>query len=120
MRLNVEVGSRFPTLVSATGRCYAAFGNVSDDELAEHFPKLRWSIAPSKRDWKSQVREAKQRLRRRCRKLHFWSYGGLGTHYRARGQDLWFCCVGDITPVKAAEQDLVADMKAVVNNLDRH
>ena len=92
MRLNVEVGSRFPTLVSATGRCYAAFGNVSDDELAEHFPKLRWSIAPSKRDWKSQVRGEEEGLRRRCRKLHFWSYGGLGTHYRARGHDLWFCC----------------------------
>ena len=31
-----------------------------------------------------------------------------------------FAAVGDITPVKAAEQDLVADMKAVINNLDRH
>ena len=31
-----------------------------------------------------------------------------------------FAAVGDITPVKAAEQDLVADMKAVIDNLDRH
>tara|TARA_B100000214_G_scaffold337325_1_gene281810 strand:+ start:963 stop:1802 length:840 start_codon:yes stop_codon:yes gene_type:complete len=121
MRLNVEVGSRFPTLVSATGRCYAAFGNVSDDELAEHFPKLRWSIAPSKRDWKSQVREAKKKGY--AADVGNYISGHMVVSVPIIEHEVMtygFAAVGDITPVKAAEQDLVADMKAVINNLDRH
>jgi DNA-binding IclR family transcriptional regulator len=59
MRLNVEIGSRFPTLVSATGRCYAAFGGQPSDILLEHFHKLRWSKPPSLADWEQQVAETK-------------------------------------------------------------
>jgi DNA-binding IclR family transcriptional regulator len=59
MRLNVEIGSRFPTLVSATGRCYAAFGGQPADILLEHFHKLRWSKPPSLADWEQQVAETK-------------------------------------------------------------
>ena len=61
MRLNVEVGSRFPTLVSATGRCYAAFGGESETEVIEYFQRLRWSTPPSIGEWKQQVDETSAR-----------------------------------------------------------
>ena len=61
MRLNVEVGSRFPTLVSATGRCYAAFGGEAEIEIIQHFQRLRWSRPPSMSEWKQQVEETAAR-----------------------------------------------------------
>mgnify|MGYP001240021404 CR=1 FL=1 len=60
MRLNVEIGSRFPTLVSATGRCYAAFGGQSNATLLKYFHKLRWSLAPTTEDWKQQIEETRE------------------------------------------------------------
>lgn len=59
-QLSTQVGSRFPGLVSATGRCIAAFGTYSDDELRPRFEKLRWDEAPSWEEWKQQVAEARE------------------------------------------------------------
>ncbi len=61
MRLNVEVGSRFPTLVSATGRCYAAFGGERETDVIRYFERLRWSRPPSIKEWKKQVEETSTR-----------------------------------------------------------
>src|SRR3546814_11574405 len=47
-------------MVSATGRCIAAFGAYSDDELRPRFEKLRWDEAPSWDEWKQQVAEARE------------------------------------------------------------
>jgi DNA-binding IclR family transcriptional regulator len=54
-RLHVDVGSRFPALISATGRCLAAFGPHSNAELQRAFRSLRWDDAPSYRTWQSEV-----------------------------------------------------------------
>lgn len=58
-QLSTQVGSRFPALVSATGRCIAAFGNHRIEELRPRFEKLRWDEAPSWEEWKQQVAEAR-------------------------------------------------------------
>jgi len=55
VRLHVDVGSRFPTLISATGRCVAAFGNHPAAELEKRFRALRWDNAPSWTAWSKDV-----------------------------------------------------------------
>jgi DNA-binding IclR family transcriptional regulator len=53
--LHVNVGSRYPALVSATGRCIAAASNLSRDELKTRFESLRWQKAPKFEDWYAEV-----------------------------------------------------------------
>lgn len=54
-QLSAQIGSRFPALISATGRCIAAFGNHSEDELEARFRTLRWDDPPEFDEWKAQV-----------------------------------------------------------------
>ena len=54
-QFSTQVGSRFPALISATGRCIAAFGNHSETTLKARFDKLRWENPPSFDDWQAQV-----------------------------------------------------------------
>ncbi len=58
-QLNVQVGSRFPALISATGRCIAAWGNYPQAELEARFAKLRWEEPPSFTDWQAQVAQTR-------------------------------------------------------------
>jgi DNA-binding IclR family transcriptional regulator len=55
LQLSAQIGSRFPALISATGRCIAAFGEHSDGELEARFAALRWDEPPALDDWKQQV-----------------------------------------------------------------
>ncbi len=59
-RLHVDVGSRFPALISATGRCLAAFGNHPEREIERAFKSLRWDRAPSYRAWRAETDETRQ------------------------------------------------------------
>lgn len=59
-QLSTQVGSRFPALVSATGRCLAAFGGYSEEEVRPRFDQLRWDEAPGWDDWLAQVEDARQ------------------------------------------------------------
>ena len=59
LRLSAQLGSRFPALISATGRCIAAFGNYTDEELEARFRTLRWDEPPSLAEWKAQVSQAR-------------------------------------------------------------
>jgi len=59
LRLHVELGSRFPALISATGRCLAAFGGRPWSELEARFRKLRWHRPPSLRTWRAEVEAAR-------------------------------------------------------------
>ena len=59
-QLSVQVGSRFPALISATGRCIAAFGNYPEAELEARFKTLRWEEPPSFDAWKQQVAQSRQ------------------------------------------------------------
>ncbi len=59
LQLSVQVGNRFPALLSATGRCIAAFGGYADDELKARFDTLRWDDPPSYPEWLRQVAETR-------------------------------------------------------------
>lgn len=55
IRLQVDLGSRFPALVSATGRCVAAYSPLPPRALKAQFERLRWHRAPAYEDWLEQV-----------------------------------------------------------------
>src|ERR1700758_4774537 len=57
--LSTQIGSRFPALISATGRCIAAFGDYSDAELEIRFRALRWDEPPTFAQWQEQVRQTR-------------------------------------------------------------
>ena len=46
LSIHVDVGSRFPALISASGRCYAALSGLPESELAEKFSTLQWENPP--------------------------------------------------------------------------
>ena len=54
-QLSTQIGSRFPALISATGRCIAAFGDHSEAALEARFKTLRWDEPPTLDEWKAQV-----------------------------------------------------------------
>jgi len=60
-RLSAQVGSRFPALISATGRCIAAFGGYGETQLRTRFDALRWENAPTYPEWQAQVAETHAR-----------------------------------------------------------
>lgn len=55
LRLQTELGSRYPALISASGRCIAAFGGHPQAEIETRFRALRWDNAPSLAQWKRDV-----------------------------------------------------------------
>ncbi len=56
LRVHVDIGSHFPALISATGRCVAAFGDHPWVEIQARFGKLRWDDPPTLAAWREQVR----------------------------------------------------------------
>ena len=60
LRVHVDIGSRFPALISATGRCIAAFGNHSWGEIHARFARLRWDDPPTLAAWREEVRATRQ------------------------------------------------------------
>jgi DNA-binding IclR family transcriptional regulator len=54
-QLSTQIGSRFPALISATGRCIGAFGGHTESELEARFRTLRWDEPPTFDEWKAQV-----------------------------------------------------------------
>jgi DNA-binding IclR family transcriptional regulator len=59
-RLHVDVGSVFPSLLSATGRLVAAFSQQSRVELEAQFSKLRWDGSINFETWYLEVQQAMQ------------------------------------------------------------
>lgn len=59
LRLQVDVGSRYPALISATGRCIAAFGGHPWKEIERRFHSLRWENPPDLDQWRDDVKETK-------------------------------------------------------------
>jgi DNA-binding IclR family transcriptional regulator len=59
-RLHVDVGSVFPSLLSATGRLVAAFGQQSRSALKLRFAKLRWAGELDFDTWYREVQQAAQ------------------------------------------------------------
>jgi DNA-binding IclR family transcriptional regulator len=60
VRLHVDVGSRFPALISATGRCVAAFSGQPQKEIEKRFRLLRWHNAPSYDAWLKEVDQVRR------------------------------------------------------------
>ena len=60
-QLSAEVGTRFPALISATGRCIAAFGGHAPEVIARKFATLRWDNPPTFADWLDEVEQARER-----------------------------------------------------------
>jgi DNA-binding IclR family transcriptional regulator len=61
IQLTTQIGSRFPALIGATGRCIAAFGDHSEAELEARFKTLRWDEPPTLDEWKAQVSQTRVR-----------------------------------------------------------
>jgi DNA-binding IclR family transcriptional regulator len=55
VRLHVDIGSRFPALISASGRCVAAFGGHGWTVLEHRFRGLRWDRPPAWSVWRNEV-----------------------------------------------------------------
>lgn len=58
-QLSAHIGSRFPALISATGRCLAAFGDIDAAELERRFAQLRWDNPPQFADWLHQISQTR-------------------------------------------------------------
>lgn len=55
VRLHVDIGSRFPALIHAVGRCVAAFSGRPWPEIEQRFKKLRWENGPNFKTWREEV-----------------------------------------------------------------
>jgi DNA-binding IclR family transcriptional regulator len=60
-RLHVDVGSRFPGLISATGRLVAAFSDQPWSEIARRFRSLRWQNAPDIEEWRKEIEAVRRK-----------------------------------------------------------
>jgi DNA-binding IclR family transcriptional regulator len=60
LRVHVDVGTRLPGLVTATGRCLAAFGGFPASAIEAEFKRLRWPNGPSYETWLKQVEETRR------------------------------------------------------------
>ena len=61
VRLHVDVGSRFPALISATGRCVAAFGEHAWSEVEKRFRSLHWQNAPKYEAWRKDIESVRRK-----------------------------------------------------------
>ncbi len=60
-RLHVDVGSRFPALISATGRLVAAFSGQPWNEIERRFRALRWQDPPPVDAWRKDVDKVRKK-----------------------------------------------------------
>jgi DNA-binding IclR family transcriptional regulator len=60
-RLHVDVGSRFPTLISATGRLVAAYSDRPWSEIERRFRALRWQDPPAIDAWRKDLERVRKR-----------------------------------------------------------
>ncbi|WP_072387715.1 IclR family transcriptional regulator C-terminal domain-containing protein [Hyphomicrobium sp. CS1BSMeth3] len=59
--LDTPVGFRVELFAGATGRCAAAFGGFSQEELRQRFKFIRWQTRPKLKDWLASLEETKRR-----------------------------------------------------------
>ena len=60
-RLHVDVGSRFPGLISATGRLVTAYTDMPREEIERRFKALRWQQPPEFDTWIKEVEAVRRR-----------------------------------------------------------
>jgi len=59
-QLSTQIGSRFPALISATGRLIAAYGGYGEEDLRDRFEGLRWDDPPAFSQWLEQVARTRE------------------------------------------------------------
>lgn len=60
-RLHVDVGSRFPALISATGRLVAAYSAQPWREIERRFKSLRWQDPPTLKAWLTELERVRKK-----------------------------------------------------------
>lgn len=60
LKIQVSLGSRFPALISATGRCLAAHSQIPEAELKRRFNELKWQSPPKFDDWLEEVKACRK------------------------------------------------------------
>ncbi len=60
LSIHVNIGSQFPALISATGRCVAAQRGWDRAELARRFATLRWQNPPAFETWLDEIEAARR------------------------------------------------------------
>jgi DNA-binding IclR family transcriptional regulator len=59
MRIQMTVGQRLPLFIGATGRIFAAFSDISEQELEARFREINWNVPLTLAEFKRQVRETR-------------------------------------------------------------
>lgn len=58
IRIQMSLGARLPLLVGSSGRLFAAFGTLNDEEMRNQFREIRWQSAISYEDFLREVEAA--------------------------------------------------------------
>ena len=59
-QIQIRIGHRVPMLAGAGGRCIAAFGSLSPDEMKDRFQQLRWHITPDFDDYLAELEQVRR------------------------------------------------------------
>lgn len=57
--VSVTLGGRAPLMSGAAGRCFAAFGGLSEKQIASNFAKISWDNPIDYVSWRKQVEQTK-------------------------------------------------------------
>lgn len=57
--VSVTLGGRAPLVSGAAGRCFAAFGGLSEKQIASIFAKIQWDNPIDYETWRREVEQAK-------------------------------------------------------------
>ena len=85
--LHVNVGSRFPSLVGAPGRCFAAASGLGRDVLEEKFKTLRLDRPPPFDEWYRDVERTRKNHIGVDRSNYIQGLTGVATLLPATGQE---------------------------------
>ncbi|MGE0798598.1 MAG: IclR family transcriptional regulator [Lautropia sp.] len=58
--MRIVVGSSFPMMLGAAGRCVAASSDWSDAESSRRFKGIKWQSAPGQKQWLADVAETRR------------------------------------------------------------
>lgn len=59
-QIQIRVGRRVPMLAGASGRCVAAFGALSNEEMKARFEQLRWHITPNFEEYLAELEQVRR------------------------------------------------------------
>ncbi len=57
--LNVTLGGRVPLMSGASGRCFAAFGSMTEKQIRQNFGKVKWVRPINHETWAEEVEQTR-------------------------------------------------------------